>query len=80
MRTLQGDLNQMYTQREFLQRHGFKVTMDGGIPLIESVDYESAVRKIYESCEIGWWNYQEYLIENGICTQEEFWNKLKRSR
>jgi len=51
--------------------------MDGGIPLIESVDYESAVRKIYESCVIGWWNYREYLIENGICTQEEYMNKLK---
>lgn len=77
-RCLQGDLDQMYRQKDFLEREGYCVSMDGGIPVIDSVDYERAIRDIYEKSVAGWWNYREELLLAQICTAEEFAEKLRR--
>lgn len=76
MKCLDGDLNQMYTQMEVLKRRGISVTVNGGIPIVNDVDYERSIRVIYENYVIGWWNYRDDLISLGICTKEEFMKRL----
>lgn len=77
MKCLNGDLNQMYTQENFLRNRGISVTVDGGIPMVKTEDYERSIRAIYGNRIIGWWNYKESLISLGICTEEEFVKELK---
>lgn len=70
MRCLNGDLNQMYTQMDFLRQRGISVTVDEGIPRVSAADYERSIKAIYENSIIGWWNYRDDLISLGICTRE----------
>jgi len=76
--SLQGDLNHMYAQMDFLRRELYDVKIEDGIPLVKSEDYENAVRDIYERNIIGWWNYKDFLLSKGICTEEEYFKKLRR--
>lgn len=77
---LNGDLNQMYKQFSYLTDRGFDVITEGGIPQVESSSYGLAVLEIYENSISGWWNYRDYLISHGICTQEQFMEKLRWGR
>lgn len=77
MACLHGDLNQMYTQMEFLRQRGISVSAEGGIPKVKSENYEDSVKMIYDYEIIGWWNYKEDLIKFGVCTEEEFTDRLK---
>lgn len=76
MKCLDGDLNQMYTQMDFLRRKGITVTVNGGIPRVNDSDYERSIRLIYENDVIGWWNYRNDLISLDVCTKEEFMKRL----
>ena len=76
MKCLNGDLNQMYTQMDFLRGRGTSVTVKGGIPMVKSEDYESSIRAIYENDISGWWNYGGELISHVVCTKEEFTKRL----
>lgn len=77
MKCLDGDLNQMYTQMDFLRQKGISVRTDGGMPILEAKDYEQSLRLIYSYGIIGWWNYKEDLVSLGICTEEQFVDRLK---
>lgn len=76
MKCLNGDLNQMYTQMDFLRQRGISVNVNGGIPIINANDFERSIRLIYENRVIGWWNYKDELVSFGICTEEEFMDRL----
>lgn len=76
MKCLNGDLNQMYTQMDFLRGRGISVTVKGGITMVKSEDYEYCIMEIYANGIIGWWNYKDDLVSFGICTGEQFTERL----
>ena len=76
MRSLNGDLSQMYEQKKFLELRGFKLTVNGGIPSIDGSDYPQAIKLLYTYQISGWWNYKEDLILLDICTEEQFIERL----
>lgn len=43
MKYLEGDLNQMYTQKDILEKRGIPVSVSGGIPVIYPSDYERSL-------------------------------------
>jgi len=76
----QGDLNQLSDQRRFLSMRGFDVEqVDVFSAVATKEEYVNAIKAIYESRINGWWNYRDELIENGICTLEQYKENLKKS-
>lgn len=77
----QGDLKQLSAQRRHLEMCNFKIE---SIDVFSAVSTEAekiqAIRSFYNHCVDGWWNYQEELIQYGICTKEEFLQKLRKGR
>ena len=76
---LNGDLNQMSTQRTFLLSRGFEVLQNNVYPSIKQDDVKRALTLIWEQNIVGWWNYREKLEELGICTKEEFKIKINKA-
>ena len=79
MRHLNGDLNQMATQMAELRMHGIRSEVDGGIPYIEDKDYARALAIIWMGGIAGWWNYKDDFLKYGICDEEQYMGRLKRS-
>jgi len=84
---LEGDLSQMSAQDSFLRDRGFDVGRSDVYPVLRTEkEFSRAVRLIWEHKVEGWWHYRERLIEDGVCTGEEFDSALsaaveeKRSR
>jgi hypothetical protein len=77
----QGDLKQLSAQRRHLEICGFEIE---SIDVFSAVSTEAekiqAIRSFYNLSVDGWWNYQDELIQYGICTQEEFLQKLREGR
>lgn len=70
-----GDLGQLGTIEMFLRSNGFKVVKNDVSPGFERHDKETyirALRLVFECRVEGWWMQKTDLIENGICTEEEF--------
>lgn len=69
---LNGDLCQMATQKTFLCNQGFCVGQTDVYPTIKKSDVKMALTMFWANKVEGWWNYKEALIDNGICTEDEF--------
>lgn len=76
---LDGDLNQMSIQRNFLLSRGFEVLQNNVYPSLSKEDLKRALTLIWQQNVAGWWHYQKKYEELEICTAEEFKNKLSRS-
>jgi hypothetical protein len=71
--TLDGDLEQMWTQERFLLEQGMKPERNDVYPGFRTKEeYERAIRLIWENRVMGWWRYEKDLVAAGICTQAEF--------
>lgn len=78
---LNGDLNQIFIQKRFLENNFYK--FDSNLPprLNEEESMgtpENALKLLWENKIEGWWNYKTHLIQFNICTEEEYWKELKR--
>lgn len=72
---LDGDLNQMAIQKQFLEKNNLRVGINGGVPgLFSEEDFITALRLIWTNKVDGWWGqrYQTRYIRYGICSKEEF--------
>lgn len=76
---LSGDLCQMSAQRNFLQSRGFNVKQNNVYPSLKESDVENALKLIWEQRVEGWWHYEERYKKHGICTKEEFWDRLNKT-
>jgi hypothetical protein len=75
-----GDLLQMIDQARFLRNHRFDIEdADIYATVGSKEEYVIGIKAIYESRVIGWWNYRDDLINNGICNAEEFKENLRKS-
>lgn len=75
---LDGDLRQMGSQAAFLRAQGYTVLVSGGIPgLATENEHKAAVTLLWANKHEGWWNYQHYLVQYGICTPEEYLRVLR---
>ncbi len=75
--TLEGDLSQMANQSDFLEKKGFRVGRIDCYPgLFTEDDYRKALAAIWENRVDGWWHYDEDYVKYGICTMEQFNNRL----
>jgi len=70
---LNGDLNQMAIQRDFLREQGFSVGQVDVYPALQAQEeYDKAITLIWQRHIAGWWHYKLRLVELGVCTAEEF--------
>ena len=74
---LDGDLNQMRQQREFLDRNGIETRQNNVYPCLRASDVKEALTLIWNNRVPGWWHYEKHYVENNICTKEEFLSRLK---
>lgn len=72
MVSLNGDLDQMYTQMKFLNERGIITSVQGGIPQVNSSQWSNALNMIFFYRIKGWWNYRDELIKMGVCTEEQY--------
>ena len=80
--TLQGDLDQMDTQRRLLMQMGYQVTRSEGYCYVENITEEEALNildHLFKNRIDGWHNYQEVFLKAGTCTKEEFDEALKKA-
>lgn len=82
MYTLQGDLAQITKQENFLKKARIPFISEPGFPgqLNDEEQFKIALRQFYRRKVEGWWNYKEELIKYGICTEEQYMNKLKETK
>jgi len=76
---LDGDLSQMSSQKRFLNERGISTKQNNVYPCLRQSDVKEALTLIWEQRCDGWWHYCKYYVEFGICTKEEFNNRLQRS-
>ena len=76
---LDGDLCQMSNQRWFLSECGVEVRQNNVYPCLRQKDVPRALTLIWQRKCDGWWHYKEKYVQYGICTEEEFYNRLKQS-
>lgn len=76
--TLNGDLSQMGTMGQVLNDAGFPMRHSGAYPVIQGTveQIKAALKYLWDREIHGWWNQDRAFIEHGICTDEEFTNKL----
>ena len=73
----EGDLCQMSSNKEFLQRSGFKIGQVDVYPALQTEkEYIEALNLFYIHRVNGWWNYRRQFVEYGICTDDEFKGKF----
>ena len=70
---LRGDQAQIDVQERFLQDSGFRIGRAGSCPgFYTGADFKSALALIW-SCRVdGWWLYGQELMENDICSLEDY--------
>jgi len=78
MKTLDGDLNQLFEQKDLLKCNGIETVQMGVYPCVADEDVPKALWIIWENRCPGWWHYQEDYIEHGICTSVEFRERLMK--
>ncbi len=77
---LNGDLNQMSIQKRYLNQQGIDSQQTDVYPVIKEADVEKALKLFYENKVEGWWNYERDYVNRGICTQEQYNEKLGRKK
>ena len=75
---MDGDLCQMANQRRFLNERGISTAQNNVYPCLKNDDIEKAMRLIWEQRCDGWWHYEDQYVEYGICTKEQYLERLKR--
>ena len=73
---LSGDLCQMGSQRDVLNRRGIVTKQNDVYPCVRECDVKEALQVIWETRTEGWWHYKESYVKHSICTEEEFNNRL----
>ena len=77
---LNGDLNQMGIQKNFLREQDFNVGQVDVYPALQTQEeYDRAITLIWERRVAGWWHYESRLVELEVCTKEEFSQALGRT-
>lgn len=74
---LDGDLNQMSTQKNFLIKEGFDVKQSSVYPIIKEEDKKKALTLIFENKIQGWHHYFREYIELKICNEKEYRRLLR---
>ena len=69
---LQGDLNQMSIQRQFLTSIGYRLEQCDVYPVVKKEDVIKALSVIWCSRTEGWWHYKDEFIKYGICTEKDY--------
>lgn len=77
--SLNGDLCQMSAQRTFLNNRGIVTKQNNVYPCVRECDIKQALELIWKFKVEGWWHYEEKYIEFGICSKDEFRNRLKNA-
>ena len=73
---LQGDLNLLAIQKNFLKKNYVNVT--GNVPLhVPDEDDKRVLSLLWENKVQGWWLYKEDLIGHEICTEVEWLEELR---
>lgn len=68
---LEGDLNQMSTQRQFLNNRGIITKQNNVYPCLKEEDVPKALKLILVNRIEGWWHYKDKYIKHNLCTEEE---------
>lgn len=77
MYLLDGDLNQMAIQKSELRARGIKVSQVNVYPAFDTEeDFRKALQAIWNYQIEGWWNYKSEFLKYGICTKEQYADKL----
>lgn len=76
---LDGDLNQMGIQRDYLQRQNIEIINSNVYPTVHENDTKKALELIWKNNVAGWWHYKDKYVELGICTADQFTSKLMAS-
>lgn len=76
--TLRGDLSQMGTMSQILNDAGFPMRHWDVHPVIQGTaeQIKAALKYLWDHETHGWWNQDRAFVKHGICTDEEFTNKL----
>lgn len=76
---LEGDLSQMSTQKNFLQKEGFSTKQNNVYPCLQQKDVKPALELIWKHRVEGWWHYKKKYVELGICEAADFDQRLQRT-
>jgi hypothetical protein len=76
--SLQGDLAQMGTMSRMLEDAGINVRHRDVYPIIQVRDnIVRALQYLWDYRVPGWWGQHDYLIEYGICNDDEYRERLR---
>lgn len=67
MKLLDGTVDDMMKQKEFLESKGIFVSSHNGIPAVDTLKYKNVLEMLYHNNISGWQNYKDDLTELGIC-------------
>ena len=70
--SLNGDLCQMSSQKNFLIQRCFIVGQSDVYPTLRTEDVKPALTDIWKAKIDGWWHYCKKYVELGICTEQQF--------
>ena len=77
--TINGDLNQMSIQKEFLRGQGFDLGQSDVYPIVRTEeDWKRALGLFWQYKVQGWWHYEAHYVKYNICTKQEFARALSR--
>ena len=74
---LNGDLNQMASQKRFLISRGFDIGQDDVYPVVKKNEEKKALFSLWINKVNGWWCYKEEFIKYKICTEQEYFTALE---
>lgn len=70
--SLEGDLQQMSSQKVVLISKGFDIKQRDVYPSLRICDKKPALKVIWESKVSGWFHYMKDMVELGVCTEDEW--------
>ncbi len=73
---LTGDLSQMGTMARALQNAGFDVRNSDVYPVLQGDEIVPGLRYLYDHRIPGWRNQMNKFTKYGICTEQEYRDKL----
>lgn len=77
--SLNGDLNQMALQKDFLVGQGLDLGQSDVYPIVRTEeDWKRALGLFWRYKVQGWWHYEAHYVKYNICTKEEFARALSR--
>jgi len=77
--SFRGDLSQMSRIGRILSQAGFSIDYSDVYPGVKTKDeFKRALELLFKFKVEGWWNQRDALIENGVCTDEEYRRALSR--